>query len=183
MDNTGMLFSLSIMSDCLQPPRLLCSLDFPAKNAGVGCHFHLQGIFPTQGSNPRLLQIPNRWAGVCGSSCGPGVKTPHFQGKRHRFDPWLGNWDPTCHMALIKKKKRSNWWDSVFWLLLSKPFSQRKQRWKGVRKFGVKSRAEFAYFSLWDSWGSQSWCVWSCSYIGKPVKVAVSVNRQRVRLS
>ena len=107
MDNTGMLFSLSIMSDCLQPPRLLCSLDFPAKNAGVGCRFHLQGIFPTQGSNPRLLQIPNHWAGVCGSSCGPGVKTPHFQGKRHRFDPWLGNWDPTCHMALIKKKKEA----------------------------------------------------------------------------
>ena len=28
---------------------------FPGKNAGAGCHFLLQGIFPTQGSNPRLL--------------------------------------------------------------------------------------------------------------------------------
>ena len=28
---------------------------FPAKNTGVGCHFLLQGIFPTQGSNPGLL--------------------------------------------------------------------------------------------------------------------------------
>ena len=28
--------------------------DFPAKNTGVGCHFLLQGIFPTQGSNPDL---------------------------------------------------------------------------------------------------------------------------------
>ena len=26
----------------------------PGKNAGVGCHFLLQGIFPTQGSNPGL---------------------------------------------------------------------------------------------------------------------------------
>ena len=30
-------------------------VDFPGKNTGVGCHFLLQGIFPTQGSNPGLL--------------------------------------------------------------------------------------------------------------------------------
>ena len=29
--------------------------DFPGKNTGVGCHFLLQGIFPTQGLNPSLL--------------------------------------------------------------------------------------------------------------------------------
>ena len=29
--------------------------DFPGKNSGVGCHFLLQGIFPTQGSNSGLL--------------------------------------------------------------------------------------------------------------------------------
>ena len=28
--------------------------DFPEKNTGVGCHALLQGIFPTQGSNPGL---------------------------------------------------------------------------------------------------------------------------------
>ena len=28
--------------------------DFSGKNAGVGCHFPLQGIFPTQGSNPHV---------------------------------------------------------------------------------------------------------------------------------
>ena len=33
------------------PTRLLCPWDFPGKNTGVGCHFLLQGIFPTQGSN------------------------------------------------------------------------------------------------------------------------------------
>ena len=31
------------------------SWDFPVKNTGVGCHFLLQGIFLTQGSNPGLL--------------------------------------------------------------------------------------------------------------------------------
>ena len=29
--------------------------DFPGKSTGVGCHFFLQRIFPTQGSNPGLL--------------------------------------------------------------------------------------------------------------------------------
>ena len=29
--------------------------DVPGMNTGVGCHFLLQVIFPTQGSNPRLL--------------------------------------------------------------------------------------------------------------------------------
>ena len=38
-----------------QPTRLRCPWDFPGKNTGVGCHFLLQGIFPTQGSNLGLL--------------------------------------------------------------------------------------------------------------------------------
>ena len=39
----------------LQPARLLCPGDSPGKETGVGCHALLQGIFPTQGSNPGLL--------------------------------------------------------------------------------------------------------------------------------
>ena len=35
--------------------RLLCPWDFLGKGTGVGCHFLLQGIFPTQGSSPGLL--------------------------------------------------------------------------------------------------------------------------------
>ena len=35
--------------------RLLHPWDFLGKSTGVGCHFFLQGIFPTQGSNPGLL--------------------------------------------------------------------------------------------------------------------------------
>ena len=37
--------------------RLLCPWDSPGKNTGVGCHFLLQGIFSTQGSNPCLLHL------------------------------------------------------------------------------------------------------------------------------
>ena len=31
--------------------------DSPGKSTGVGCHFLLQRIFPTQGSNPHLLHL------------------------------------------------------------------------------------------------------------------------------
>ena len=37
---------------------ILCLCDFPDKNSGVGCCFLLQGIFPTQGSNPCLPASP-----------------------------------------------------------------------------------------------------------------------------
>ena len=39
----------------LQPTRLFRPCDFPGKSTGVGCHFLLQEIFPTQGLNPGLL--------------------------------------------------------------------------------------------------------------------------------
>ena len=53
------VFSRSVGSDSLwpqglEPTRLLCPWDFPGKNIGVGCHFHLQGIFPNHGSNTGL---------------------------------------------------------------------------------------------------------------------------------
>ena len=36
----------------LLPARILCPWDFPGKTTGEGYHALLQGIFPTQGSNP-----------------------------------------------------------------------------------------------------------------------------------
>ena len=38
-----------------KPARFLCPWDFPSKNIGVGSHFLLQGIFPTEGLNLGLL--------------------------------------------------------------------------------------------------------------------------------
>ena len=40
--------------DC-SPPGSFVHGDYPSKNARVGCHALLQGIFPNQGSNPGLL--------------------------------------------------------------------------------------------------------------------------------
>ena len=46
----------------LQPTRLFCPWDFPGKDTGMVCHFLLQGIFLTQGSNlglPHCTQTLN----------------------------------------------------------------------------------------------------------------------------
>ena len=52
--------SRSVVADSLrphglQPTGLHCPGDFPDKDTGVGCHFLLQGIVPTQGSDLGLL--------------------------------------------------------------------------------------------------------------------------------
>ena len=52
----------SVVSNCLwptglQPTSLLCPWDSPGKNAGVGHHALLQGIFPTQGSSVWFLGL------------------------------------------------------------------------------------------------------------------------------
>ena len=61
---------------------LLCPWNFPGKNAGVGCHFLLQGIFPTQESNPRLLCLLHcRW--ILYHSCHLG--SPSLLGGSHKL--------------------------------------------------------------------------------------------------
>ena len=55
--HSSLSISRSVVSDSLQPyglwpARLLCPWNSPGKNTGVGCQSLLQGIFPTQGSNP-----------------------------------------------------------------------------------------------------------------------------------
>ena len=52
--------SLSVISDCLQPHRLYSPGNSSGQNTGeLGSHSLLQGLFPTQGSNPGLLHC--RW--------------------------------------------------------------------------------------------------------------------------
>ena len=52
-----------------------------------------------QDSNQQRLDFPG----------GPVVKTPFFQFRGLGFDPWLGNWDPTCRMARPKKTNNNNY--------------------------------------------------------------------------
>ena len=58
----GTLCVCSVVSDFLWPhglesTRFLGPWDLPGKDTAVGCHFLLQGIFPTQGLNLRLLSL------------------------------------------------------------------------------------------------------------------------------
>ena len=54
------MLSFSVVSDSLQ--QLHCPCHSPGKNTGVGCHFLLQGIFLTQGSNSSLLCLLHQQA-------------------------------------------------------------------------------------------------------------------------
>ena len=60
-----LLFSLKVLFCNLIDCSLPSSSDHgisQAKNTGVGCHFLLQGIFPTQGWNPGLLWLLHQQA-------------------------------------------------------------------------------------------------------------------------
>ena len=46
--------SHSVMSDSLQSQGLYSTWNSPGQNTGVGSHSLLQGIFPTQASNPGI---------------------------------------------------------------------------------------------------------------------------------
>ena len=65
------------------PARLLCLWNFPGKNTGEGCHFLLQGIFPTRG----LLCLLHWQAGSL--PLAPPEKRQH-QTKGPLIPPWWG---------------------------------------------------------------------------------------------
>ena len=59
--------------------RLLCPWNSPGKNSEVGCHFLLQGIFPTQGLQPHLLRLLHWQVGSL------PLSPPTLSGKRKKF--------------------------------------------------------------------------------------------------
>ena len=130
-----MLFSHQVLS---------VSMDFPDKNTGAGCHFLLQGIFLTQGSNLYLFCLPHcRWTLYPMSHRGsPACYNPstfplskYSSGTSlvvqwlklctdtaggHGFDPWSGNWDPA--RLYCRANKYTSWIsqsdlsETVIWL-------------------------------------------------------------------
>ena len=81
----------SFWSRGLQPARLFCPWNFLGKNTGAGCHFLLQVIFPTQGSNPHLLHWQVNSLPLChlrnptGIHGGPETNYPMIQ--RDHYSP------------------------------------------------------------------------------------------------
>ena len=72
-----------------------CPWDSLGKDTGVGCHMLLQGIFPTQGSNPRLF-MSSVLAGVfftTGTTCSIWVSScyliSHFWNTLLFYLPWF----------------------------------------------------------------------------------------------
>ena len=65
---TSLQSCLTLQPHELWPATLLCPWDSPGKNTGVGCHALLQGIFPTHGSNTRLLCLLHNSGGFFTSS-------------------------------------------------------------------------------------------------------------------
>ena len=55
LSHVSFLLKVKSLSRVLSANLWTVSRDFPGKSTGVGCHFLLQDIFPTQGSNPGLL--------------------------------------------------------------------------------------------------------------------------------
>ena len=83
----SLVVSDSLRPHGLQPIRLICPWDTPGKNFGVGCHFLLQGIFLTQGSNPHHLCLLHWQAGSL-------LLVPPEK-------PWQQHWILTSIVALL----------------------------------------------------------------------------------
>src|SRR5574337_1312024 len=53
--NNSSKIQVTFQNSVVDLATIVCLWHFPGQNTGVGCHFLLQGIFPTQGLNPGLL--------------------------------------------------------------------------------------------------------------------------------
>ena len=76
---------LTLWSHGLQPTRLLCPWNSAGKNTGVGCHFSLQGIFLTQGSNTGL-QYHRQFLYCLSHQGSPITQQEHI--KESKIQPW-----------------------------------------------------------------------------------------------
>ena len=84
--------SFSVMSDSLWPHELYSSWNSPGQNTGVGSLSLLQGIFPTQGSNPGLpyfrwifYQLSHKETLTLTNGPSGKYKFPFIDGKSHLY--------------------------------------------------------------------------------------------------
>ena len=108
--------------------------DSPCNNIGMGCHALLQGIFPTQGSNPGLLhcrwfswilyqlshqESPTEVAQSCPTLCSPMGYTVHgilqariLEGRAFLFSRGSSqprDWTQVSHIAFEFFTTSTNW--------------------------------------------------------------------------
>ena len=124
----------SLMSDFLWPyglqlTRFICPWNFPGKSTEADCHFLLQRIFPTQGSNLYLLRLLH-WQADClplhhgcnGCTLGTPIEWEapfnHILGFKSFFSElWVsigeGNGIPLQYSCLENPMDREAWWAAV----------------------------------------------------------------------
>ena len=90
--------------DCSLPGSFLNPWNFPGQNTGVGYHFLLQGIFPTQGSNPGLPHCRHTpyHLSYQGSTC--------LQHRRH--ETWVRSlgWEDPLEKGMATHSSILAWW-------------------------------------------------------------------------
>ena len=103
-------------------PGLLCPWDSPGKSTRVGCHFLLQGIFPTQGLNLNLLYLlhwqegslplaplpesESEVAQSCLTLCNPVDRSPPGSSVHGILQARILEWVAIMTNILIKKRQR-----------------------------------------------------------------------------
>ena len=150
--------------DC-SPPGSSVHEDSPGKNTGVSCHALLQGIFPTQGSNPGLTQCrqilyhlshqgsPNKGLTTCPREFSvdktvwfhaPLVTVWELPGNR-----WLASWESVL----------PGWWRgrtgkgtcNVLIRMTGHRFKPDKERWEGQEEWSRMKKCGWAN-GPWGSW-------------------------------
>ena len=118
------------------PARLLCPQDSPGKNTGMGRYALLQGIFPTQGSNPGL---PNcRQILYCLSHQGIIKQTTvdlHNFTAMHTWQIWLTEVTVILSLQCIARTKYKNFHTAM-------TNSQEKKKKKKPLKIITKNKTQ-----------------------------------------
>ena len=143
---------------------LFCPWDLPGKSAGLGCHFLLQEIFPTQGSNlgllhcrqmlyhlshqGRWLEVTTRLAGNCQYLL--LMKLPKGSFSRSIYSEivgwWTyiqgGGWDRNAQPCL-----QNNLWKIILILIKLKDLATRKLThffWDLLQSYQASLRLRFS---------------------------------------
>ena len=145
--------------------RLLCLRNFPGKKTTVGCHLLPQRIFPTQGSNQRLLCLLHRQAG--------SLPLSHLGSSQDT------NWHAIKTVAINLCLYGSMWYWILEWV--ASPFS-RGSFWPGIKPRSLALQANslppeptgkpnFLFLIVnkggiispvcrWGVWGSENNVIW-----------------------
>ena len=134
--------SNSLWPHGLYPTRFLCPWDSPGKNTGVGCHFLLQGIFPTKELNLHLLHLLH-WQVVFLPLAPPGK--PHWPNWNTGNDIDGGNNNKEyllseCYSVRIELDTSVNTFLVITYLILPITWNHRKKQLHSREKESLNNK-------------------------------------------